>query len=127
MTDRYQKELGRFLRCTSKTKKQLLSKFRTYQIKSLDDCATNDYDQMVSYFGPPEEMAQILMQEVEPDEHKRFHRSRTIAKSTLAVIAVLWLLLTIHIYHLKSIPVIENGITYIDSSENYTIETEESE
>lgn len=127
MTDRYQKELGRFLRCTSKTKKQLLSKFRTYQIESLDDCATNDYDQMVLYFGPPEEMAQILMQEVEPDEHKRFQRNKTIMKSILAVIVVLWLVLTIHIYHLKSIPVIENGITYIDSSENYTIETEESE
>jgi len=67
------------------------------------------------------------MQEVEPDEHKRFRRNKSIMKSILAVIVVLRLLLTIHIYHLKSIPVIENGITYIDSSENYTIETEESE
>jgi len=127
MADRYQKQLGKYLRCTSRTKKQLLSKFKTYQIESLDECATNNYDQMVSYFGPPEEMAEIIMQEVNPDEHKKYRRNRVILKCALVVTAFLWILFTFYIYHLKSIPVIENGITYIESSENYTIEAEESE
>ena len=127
MTDRYQKELGKYLRCTGRTKKQLLAKFKSYQIESLDEATTNNYDQMVSYFGPPEEMAEILMQEVNPDEHKKYRRNRVILKCALVVTAFLWILFTFYIYHLKSIPVIENGITYIESSENYTIETEESE
>ena len=105
---KYTKELGRALHCSHRTRKQLMEQFNDYQHQILDDLPTPTYEQMVNSFGPPEEMAQTLMQEVSPQEYGQYRRWQVLFKLLAAVFIAVWVMFTAYVYVEKSIPIIVN-------------------
>ena len=105
MNDNYLHELRRHLRCSRKTKNRLLEQFKAYQRDTIDD--TPDYDQMVTMFGPPEEMARTLMEEVTQVEMQASRRSRLRMIAAAIAACVLWVMFTAYVYWMKTIPIIE--------------------
>lgn len=105
MNDKYLHELRRHLRCSRKSKNRLLEQFTAYQRDAIDD--TPDYDQMVTMFGPPDEMAQTLMEEVTQVEMHAYRRSKLRIVAAGIAACVLWIMFTMYVYWMKSIPIIE--------------------
>lgn len=89
---RYRRELRKALCCTRKTKNSLLAQFLVYQQKVIDELSSPTYEQMVILFGPPEEMAEVLMVEVTPEENDHYQKRRRlylgVAGGLLAVLIV---------------------------------------
>ena len=78
-------------------------------------------NQLREAFGPPEEMAQVLMTEVSPEEKAEYHRNRRIWRIVAGVIAVVLLLFTMYVYFEKQKPV-----TIINEANNLGIVSTES-
>ena len=57
----YEKALKKQLRCTSSTKKRLLQQFRGSLDTYLEDHPSPTETDLCKAFGPPEDMAEILM------------------------------------------------------------------
>lgn len=105
MNDKYLHELRHHLRCSRKTKNRLLEQFKAYQCDAIDD--TPDYNQMVTMFGPPEEMARTLMEEVTQVEVQIYRRNKLRIVAAGIAACVLWIMFTMYVYWMKSIPIIE--------------------
>ncbi len=93
MNERYFRELKRYMHCSNRTKNALLTKFQTQCREGLEDNA--DYEAMVANFGPPEEFAQTLMEEVPAKEVLRYRQRKRLPGWTVGAFAVVVLLLTI--------------------------------
>ena len=124
MNDRYMRELRRYLHCSRKAQKRLLDQFTTYQRSNMD--STPDYDQMVTMFGPPNEMAQTLMEEVTPAEAYAYHHSRLRVVAVGITACIIWVLFTGYVYWMKTIP-IEHSRAIVEQQTTDTIYTEEIE
>lgn len=103
MNDKYLHELRHHLRCSRKTRNRLLEQFKAYQRDTIDD--TPDYDQMVTMFGPPEEMARTLMEEVTQVEMHAYRRSKLRMAAAGVAACVLWVMFTAYVYWMKTIPI----------------------
>lgn len=120
MNDKYLYKLRRHLRCSMKTKNRLLEQFKAYQRNAIDD--TPDYNQMVTMFGPPEEMAGTLMEEVTQVEVYAYRRSKLRMVAAGIVACVLWIMFTVYVYWMKTIPIEQNStITERSISETYEV------
>lgn len=120
MHDKYLRELRRYLRCSRKSKNRLLEQFTSYQCDVIDD--TLDYDQMVTMFGPPEEMARTLMEEVTKAEVYAYRRSKLRMVAAGIAACVLWIMFTVYVYWMKTIPIEQNStITERRISETYEV------
>ena len=121
MNDKYLRELRRHLRCSRKTQKRLSEQFKAYQHDAIDDAP--DYDQMVTMFGPPEEMARTLMEEVSQEEQLAYRRNRLFLRIISFVLAISFAVFSLYIFFIKEITVIEvvtrdyYGNPYVDSGE----------
>ena len=113
MNDKYLRELRRHLRCSRKTKKRLLEQFKAYQRSAIDD--TPDYDQMVTMFGPPEEMARTLMEEVSQEERSIYQHKKQRLKAAGIAACILWAVFTFYVFWIKSIPLQVVERTYCNS------------
>ena len=124
MNDKYLHELRRHLRCSRKSKNRILEQFTAYQRDAIDDAP--DYDQMVTMFGPPEEMAQTLMEEVTQVEMHAYRRSKLRMVAAGVAACVLWVMFTAYVYWMKTIPIEQNStITERSISETYEVVNEE--
>ena len=125
--DRYKKKLARRLPCCKDTKKRLLGSMEPTLEAYLQDAPNADYAAICAAFGPPEEMAKQLMQEVTPQERKKFKVRRIVALSVLGVLFALFVGFTIHVYFDKEIPtyVEYDTVIIVEESENTTAETTE--
>lgn len=124
MNDKYLHELRRHLRCSRKSKNRILEQFTAYQRDAIDDAP--DYDQMVTMFGPPEEMARTLMEEVTQVEMHAYRRSKLRMVAAGVAACVLWVMFTAYVYWMKTIPIEQNStITERSISETYEVVNEE--
>ena len=98
---RYQKNLKKALFCGYRKKQQLLSDFRSSLSAFLEDCPTPTYSQLADAFGPPEEVARLLMEHVSQAEIQHYHLWKTVQKSILILLAILVLLFGFYAYYLK--------------------------
>lgn len=105
MNDQYVRELRRHLHCFRKTQNRLLEHFTAYQRSSIED--TPDYDQMVTMFGPPEEMAGTLMEEVTSGERSAYRRNKVILKIAAIVLAVNVVICCVYFMFIKETTVLE--------------------
>lgn len=109
MTDtvlQYEKLLKKRLRCTTAVRKRLLEKFRGALLVFLEETPEPSMNQLREAFGPPEEMAQVLMTEVSPVEKAEHCRNRRIQCIAAGVIAVVFVLFTMYIYFEKQKPLV---------------------
>lgn len=128
MTDtvlQYEKLLKKQLRCTTAVRKRLLEKFRGALLVFLEETPDPNLNQLREAFGPPEEMAQVLMTEVSPEEMVEYCRNTRIRRIAAGVIAVVLVLFTMYVYFEKQKPLITtdevNNLGTI-STENTTAE-----
>lgn len=119
MNDRYMRELRRHLHCSRKIRIRLLKRFVAYQHDAIDN--TPDYDQMITMFGPPDEMARTLMEEVTQAETFTYRRSRLRMIATAIAACILWVMFTAYVYWMKTIPIEQNS-TIIERSISETYE-----
>lgn len=117
----YERLLKKQLRCTTAVRKRLLEKFRGVLLVFLEETPEPSLNQLHEAFGPPEEMAQVLMTEVSPDEKAVYRRNRRIQCIAAGVIAVVFVLFTMYVYFEKQKP-----ITIIDEVNNLGIVSTES-
>ncbi len=126
MTDtvlQYEKLLKKQLRCTTAVRKRLLEKFRGALLVFLEETPEPSLNQLHEAFGPPEEMAQVLMAEVSPEDMAEYRRNRRIRRIAAGVIAVVFVLLTMYVYFEKQKPLTvinEANDLGIVSTENVT-------
>lgn len=89
MTDgmkQYRRVLKRKLRCSWDVRKRLLEKFDDAAFSYLENEPTPALAEVTEAFGPPEEMARTLMEEVTPKEAAAYKRG-TILRRVLAGVA----------------------------------------
>ena len=97
-----------------------MEQFKAYQRDTIDD--TPNYDQMVTMFGPPEEMARTLMEEVTQVEMHAYRRSKLRMVAAGVAACVLWVMFTAYVYWMKTIPIEQNStITERSISETYEV------
>lgn len=114
---KYNRELRKQLRCTGSVKRGLLERFGQYHSTALGG-APRTYGQLVADFGPPEEMAHTLMQEVTPAQHAACRRRKWILRGLAGVLIAAFFTFTGYIYYMKSIGMtVKTTITVVDSTE----------
>lgn len=106
-TIRYQRKLRKQLPCGLSRKKELLSKFETTLSPFLEDCPCPNYEQLTAAFGPPEEMASVLMEAVPEKEKRHFRLWQRIQKGLCILLFILVLLFGFYAYYLKEWEVVE--------------------
>lgn len=104
---RYKKAVRRHLRCSRAAKDGLLARLEQFRQDARDGAEAYPYEQAVADFGPPEAMAQTLMEEVSQEEARAYQRSRRCLFAAGMIAGVLWILFTWYIYFMKTIPIVE--------------------
>lgn len=107
MTDlsEYKNKLKKKLRCCRATKKILLEQFSASLSVYLEEHPTPTAEALHTAFGPPEEMALVLMEAVSETEKSKY-RSRMILKHIIAgVLVALFLAFTAYVYMIKQQPI----------------------
>lgn len=122
MNKQYMRELRRQLRCSRKTQNRLLESFSAYHRNSIDD--TPDYDQMVTMFGPPDEMARTLMEEVTGEERNAYNRNILFGKTIAIAMALCFVIFSLYIMFIKEIPVQYSEYTNVSQAYETPEETE---
>lgn len=102
----YRRVLKHHLACGTAVRKRLLSQFDNSLHSFLEDCPAPTYAQLETAFGPPEEMANILMENV-PEKDQTIYKIRKNVCRILAVaVAALFIAFSIYVFYFKEITVI---------------------
>lgn len=112
---KYLKELRAQLPCSPKVRRRLLDQFESYRSNTQDSGSNCTYEQMVTDFGPPEEMARELMRDVTAEEHSAFRLCVLMNKVIVMVLFVALIIGTLFIWVIKDKPISSSGTTYIIS------------
>ena len=103
---RYLRKIKKHLYCSPKTRSYLLDHFRESLSSFLDENPEPDYQQLIAAFGPPEEMAAVIMEGVS-DAERRFYRKRKNMKIIFAgIAAALFIVFSIYVFFLKELKTI---------------------
>ena len=99
----YRRALKKELRCSSKAKKRLLTGFDQTLTAYLEENSNPSMEELSAAFGPPEEMAKVLMAELTAQEQTQYRRNILIRRLFLTALALVFLVLTIYICFYKSV------------------------
>lgn len=102
---KYKRKLSKHLKCCGKAKKALIASFDQKLTGYLEENPASSEEMLSAAFGSPAEMAAILMEQVTPKEAKQYRVRSIVKKVLVGVLILLFVLLTIHVYCFKSIPV----------------------
>lgn len=125
---RYRRALKKQLRCNRAVMSHILAGFDNTLDAYLKEHTEPTIGDLSAAFGPPEEMASILMAQTTPQEQAHY-RKKTIAIRALAyIVAGILVLFTIYIWFLKEIEITAvNGSGIISpTSSNYSNDQEDS-
>lgn len=103
----YKQKLRKQLHCSITTKKKLLSAFEHSLIPFLEEYPSPTFAQLESAFGPPEEMASMLMESVSRKEQLFCLQKRKLAKLLVSILVVLVFLFSVYTYCIKEYTFIE--------------------
>lgn len=104
---RYRRVLKQSLRCGIADKSRLLSQFECSISGFQEDCPAPTYAQLEEAFGPPVEMAEVLMEDISPDEQKRYRSANVLIRVLIGLFAVLFVLFALYVFCDKEYSVIE--------------------
>lgn len=103
---RYRRELRKQLPCLPHRKKQMLDKFESALLSFLEDCPNPVYAQLKAAFGPPEEMALVLMEAVPEKEKRHFVLWQRVGRDLLILLFILTLVFCFYVYYLNELTII---------------------
>lgn len=113
---RYTSKLKRTLPCTRATKAKLLEEFSHLLDGFLDENPDATYADLSNAFGPPEEMAEALMEKVSEQEKRAFGHRRLVRRIVAAILAIALLILTAHTWIWKEKPIIVDSGVVVDET-----------
>ena len=108
----YTVELKKNLRCSGKARDRLMSGFDASLKSFLEDTPAPEMDEICAAFGPPKEMAELLMSNITPVEATQYRRKCTLLRIAAGLAASLVLLSAIYIFFFK-----EQSVTYDNNVE----------
>lgn len=98
---KYQNALKKKLYCSGSAKSKLLDQFISSVSAFTEDNPSPTFEELVSAFGPPEEMATVLMAEISEPEKLRYHRAVLLQSAIAGVLVAAFLAFTGYIYICK--------------------------
>lgn len=111
----YKKALKKNLRCSGSVRERLLAKFDSSLTAFLEDTPAPDKNTVYTAFGPPKEMADLLMAEVTPEEAAQYRRKSIITRIAAGVLAGIFFFGAVYIYFVKDQDVVvDNEVIIID-------------
>lgn len=118
----YRNKVSHFLKCSKRTKKVLLSNLDQLLSTYLIDEPNAVDDDIFLAFGPPEQMAKTLYEDVPATEKKKLHRNKALIVSGVVLVAlvVLFCISYLTAIHNASPPVYvdEETIIYVTEEED---------
>lgn len=123
-TARYRRELKKRLNCGGIKQRELLDQFDNSLSCFLEECPSPTYAQLEEAFGPPAEMAAILMESISPGERKRYHAEKALLKVLAGLAAALFVVFALYVFWQKEFVVIETYDTLIPGNITATQEGE---
>ena len=109
---RYRSKLKKKLHCMRKTQCKLLGEFDCMLNGFIDENPDASFDDLCSAFGPPEEMARILMEKLSTEDNRQHRRYIRIKRIVAAFCAVAFLLFVAYVFVEKQKP-----LTFNDNDE----------
>ena len=92
----YEKALRKQLHCTGNTKKHLLQRFHSALTTYLEDHPSPTASDLQTAFGPPEDMAKVLMENVSEAEVKTYRKHTLFLKIITVVLFAIILIQVIY-------------------------------
>lgn len=115
---RYKSKLKRKLQCNRGTKADLLEEFSHLLDGFLDENPDATYTDLSNAFGPPEEMAKILMDKVDEQEKRAYKQRQLLLRIAAAVLAIVLIIATIDVFFIKQRPLeVVHGTGIVDNYE----------
>lgn len=102
---KYTKAVKPLLACGRKTRQQLLQQFHASVKAAWDGDGIPSMDFLVESFGPPEEMAAVLMESVPEEEITRCHKRRKFKKAIAVVFLFAFFIFSIYVFFLMQHPI----------------------
>ena len=102
---RYKSKLKRKLQCNRATKAKLLDEFSHSLDGFLDENPDASFDDLCSAFGPPEEMAHILMDKIDDREKHAYKTQQLVLCIVAGVLAIVMISVTLYIFFWKEKPI----------------------
>lgn len=103
---RYIKALKKELRCTGSTKKRLLQQFHSSLSAYLEEHPSPTGTDLQDAFGPPNEMAGVLMEHVSEEDRRKYHHSQTIKRIFAVILVVLFFAYVTFVLFWKQKPIV---------------------
>lgn len=104
----YEQQLKKHLLCGHRIRRKLLDQFRDSLSGFLEDQPEPTYEHLLAAFGPPDEMAGILMEKVSTKEFK-IHQSRKKIVNIFAIsLAALFIWFSLYVFFEKEFAVVES-------------------
>ena len=99
----YRRALKKELRCSYKTKKRLLNGFNQAITAYWEEHSNPSMEELSAAFGPPSEMAKVLMAQITDQEHTMYRNRTLCTKILTSIIFVILISFTIYIWFYKSV------------------------
>lgn len=102
---KYERSVKKALHCSSATKAKLLDGFRATLNAFSEENPSPDAQALYEAFGPPEEMAKLLMESTTEADRAQYRRNKLFLRISAAILLVIIILFAIYVCFMKSFPV----------------------
>ena len=99
---RYRHALIKHLHCISSTRRILIKQFDASLSSFLEEHPSPSYHQLVSAFGPPENMATVIMEAVPSTEQTQYQNHRHFIQIISIILTVLIIFFSAYTYFCKT-------------------------
>lgn len=99
----YRRALKKKLRCSSKAKKRLLTGFVQTLTAYLEENSNPSMEELSAAFGPPREMAEVLMTQISNQEYAIYRRKTLCLRILTSILIVVVVLFTLYVWFYKSV------------------------
>lgn len=110
-TARYRRTLKKQLRCGASVRRQILTRFDDSLARFEEEYPSPTYAQLETAFGPPPEMAAVMMEGVSGREAKKYAIRKKLIRIFAGIAAALFIAFSMYVFFEKEFSV----VTFEDS------------
>lgn len=121
---RYQRQLKKHMPCGFRTRNDLLTQFRSSLSVFLDEQPEPTYGQLIDAFGPPDEMAAVMMAAVAEKEQLRYHKCRKVRTVLAGFAAIMFIAFSLYVFYIKEVTIISFEGELIPDNPTFSQESE---
>ena len=102
---KYERAVKKALHCGRAAKARLLARFHGSLQTFLEENPSPNAQALYDAFGPPEEMAKLLMEDTTEAERAQYRRNKLLLRIGAVILIAAILLFSIYVCFVKSVPV----------------------